>query len=123
MTQTSHKSSEELRYFLRNMGKSYLQFQEFMRAVKAGKSVAYLTPEGEVSSPKRTEQLLTAQKQAVVDEILGMLPKEIEDDEGWEIAFKQPKSEAEECCPGDDIAYGFNQAIAELRKLITELRP
>lgn len=39
------------------------------------------------------------------------IPKKIEDDEGWDMAFEQSRGEVIECCPGDDMAYGFNKAV------------
>ena len=54
----SNKTVDEMRYFPSNIGKSYLQFQLFMDNVKKGESVAYLTPEGYVSSPEHTKALI-----------------------------------------------------------------
>ena len=53
------------------------------------------------------QELMDSQRAEIVDN----LPKEIDEGGGWDLAFKDYKS----CCPGDDCAYGYNQAISEVR--------
>jgi hypothetical protein len=52
------------------------------------------------------QSLLDSQKQEILEKI--KLEEKTEGD-GWEIL--------EHCCPGDDVANGYNQAISDLEKL------
>lgn len=53
---------------------------------------------------------------AILDTVLAHIPEHINDAEGWERAFKQKP--ADQCCPGDDIATGYNDAIDKVRDIL-----
>ena len=60
----------------------------------------------------KVSELLKKQRESIIKEI-SKLPKKEEGD-GWEEFFKRKGVRV--CCPGDDIADGYNLAIKDIIK-------
>lgn len=101
------------------------KIEEIARTVSNGLGQISLNVSG--SDPafyKEAEELLTKYFIEVfksgrlqgLNEALGVKPKKIGEAEGWEIA-----QNGGSCCPGDDIANGFNKGISTYRDKIKSL--
>lgn len=70
------------------------------------------------------QSIITQAKQQTCDDIVGLLPEEIEEEDGWDIYFTngKEKGKVRPCCPGDDIAYAHNTCRTTTIKAINEYR-
>ena len=62
------------------------------------------------------KNILDTHRQEVIEECVAALQKKVSEGDGWDMLGD------ESCCPGDDCAFGFNQAISQSTEALRLLK-